>query len=170
MRFARTSVRMAFSMLVFAGWGCTDPQSDQTPTIGAEPPEVAATDWLNTDGPPTLASLRGKVVLVEFWATWCGPCVAGIPHLNELQKKYRDAGLRILSLTDDNRGTVDAFQKRATSPIEYTVGVGSDLGAKYGVTGIPHAFLIGRSGKLLWHGHPAAPECEEKIDAALAEK
>jgi thiol-disulfide isomerase/thioredoxin len=155
-------------MLALAGWGCSDLQDEQMPKIGAEPPEVTAADWLNTDGPPTLASLRGKVVLVEFWATWCGPCVAGIPHLNELQSKYRAAGLQVISLTDDELATVKDFQKNARLPIKYTVGVGSRLSATYGVTSIPHAFLVGRSGKLLWHGHPS--ECEERIEAALEEK
>lgn len=170
MGFARTSGALAFSMLVFAGWGCSDRQNARTPKIGTEPPEVVAGDWLNTDSPPTLASLRGKVVLVEFWATWCGPCVAGIPHLNELQSKYRGLGLRIISLTDEDRATVEAFQTRAKAPIEYTVGTGSVLSATYGVNGIPHAFLVGRSGKLLWDGHPADPECEEKIELALEAK
>jgi thiol-disulfide isomerase/thioredoxin len=161
-------------MLVFAGGGCFDApnptQNVPNPKIGVEPPEVVAADWLNTESPPTLASLRGQVVLVEFWATWCGPCVAGIPHLNELQNKYRKLGLRIVSLTDEDRAKVEAFQKSAKAPIEYTVGVGSDLSTTYGVSGIPHAFLVGRSGKLLWHGHPADRECEEKIELALEEK
>src|SRR5579872_4424505 len=170
MRFARTGVWMAFLMSALAGWGCTDMQDARYPKTGAVPPEVAAANWLNTDGPPTLASLRGKVVLVEFWATWCGPCVAGIPHLNELQAKYRAAGLQVISLTDDDLATVEDFQKKARSPIKYAVGVGSDSNARYGVSSIPHAFLVGRSGKLLWHGHPAEPECEEKIEAALEEK
>jgi thiol-disulfide isomerase/thioredoxin len=137
------------------------------PPLGSEPPEVVAADWLNTDDPQSLAALRGNVVLVEFWATWCGPCVAGIPHLNELQAKYRHAGLRILSFTDQDRETVEAFQKQAQTSIEYTIGLGSNLAETYGVMGIPHAFLVGRDGKLLWHGHPASPECEVEIIAAL---
>jgi thiol-disulfide isomerase/thioredoxin len=165
---------LAVLILVFVCGGCLDapiPQNNAAnPKIGAEPPEVVAADWLNTDSPPTLASLRGQVVLVEFWATWCGPCVAGIPHLNELQTKYRKLGLRIVSLTDEDRSKVEAFQKRAKVPIEYTVGLGSELATTYGVNGIPHAFLVGRSGKLLWHGHPADSECEVKIEQALEEK
>lgn len=137
------------------------------PPLGAEPPEVVAADWLNTDDPQTLAALRGNVVLVEFWATWCGPCVAGIPHLNELHEKYRGAGLRILSFTDQDRETVEEFQKKAKAPIEYMIGLGSNLFEIYGVTGIPHAFLVGRDGKLRWHGHPAGSDCEVEITAAL---
>jgi thiol-disulfide isomerase/thioredoxin len=154
-----------------------DPRAEQssepekitpTPPLGEAPPEVVAADWLNTDAPQSLAGLKGSVVLVEFWATWCGPCVAGIPHLNELQEKYRKQGLRILSFTDQDRETVENFQKKTTAPIEYTVGLGSQLFKAYGVTGIPHAFVVTRDGKLLWHGHPAAAECEAKIAEALA--
>ena len=174
MGFARTSAALAVLMLTAGSGGCLeDPspkRSAQIPKIGAEPPEVVAADWPNTDSPPTLASLRGQVVLVEFWATWCGPCVAGIPHLNDMQSKYRKRGLRVVSLTDEDRATVEAFQKSTKSPIEYTVGVGSELSTTYGVDGIPHAFLVGRSGKLLWHGHPADSECEGKIELALEEK
>ena len=135
--------------------------------VGNLAPDINAADWLNTDSPESLDSLRGKTVLVEFWATWCGPCIAGIPHLNELQKKYGDKGFRILSLTAEDRETVEAFQKGRQEPIEYTVGLGSESSKTYGVNGIPAAFLIGTDGKLLWNGHPSSTECEEAIAKAL---
>jgi thiol-disulfide isomerase/thioredoxin len=147
--------------------GC---DASTTPPLGDAPPEVEAADWLNADTPQSLAGLKGSVVLIEFWATWCGPCVAGIPHLNELQSKYRDQGLRILSFTDQDRETVDSFQQKTKAPIEYTVGLGSRLSKAYGVTGIPHAFVVARDGKLLWHGHPASDECEAKIAEALKQE
>ena len=135
------------------------------PTVGEAPPELAAEDWINTDGPLTLKELRGNVVVVEFWATWCGPCVAGIPHLNELHNKHEKDGLRIVSFTDQKRAHIEEFMKE--KPMDYALGTGSPLSRRYGITGIPHAFIIGRDGKLLWHGHPSTEEFDKHVNAAL---
>lgn len=135
------------------------------PPVGSAPPEVAAADWLHIPGTPTLAGLKGKVVVVEFWATWCGPCVAGIPHLNELHEKYGPKGLVILSLTDEKKEVVQAFIQK--KPMKYALGCGSQTLRAYGVNGIPQAFLIGRDGTLLWEGHPANPAFDRALVAAL---
>lgn len=142
-------------------------EAKAAPETGAAPPEVTAGAWLNWTGkePPSLASLRGKVVVVEFWATWCGPCVEGIPHLNEVHDAFKGQGLVILSLTDQKQDHVEEFMTR--KPMKFTVGVKSPTATEYGVTGIPHAFVIGRDGKLLWHGHPADNEFEETIRRAI---
>lgn len=137
------------------------------PKAGSQPPEIAATSWMNWSGkePPTLASLKGKVVVVEFWATWCGPCVAGIPHLNELHEKHAKDGLVILSLTDQaKKDYIEEFLKPRN--VRYTVGIGSDAISAYGVQGIPHAFVIGRDGLIAWQGHPA----DKEFDTAIAEQ
>jgi thiol-disulfide isomerase/thioredoxin len=137
------------------------------PKTGTVPPEVIAKDWLNIDKAPTLAGMKGKVVVVEFWATWCGPCVAGIPHLNKLHEEYGSKGLVILSFTDQSKAGIDKFIK--DKPMKYVLGTGSELSAEYGVEGIPHAFIIGRDGKLLWQGSPNDEEFDKKLEAALGQ-
>lgn len=135
------------------------------PEVGSVPPELLAASWINADTPPALANLKGRVVLLDFWATWCGPCVAGIPHLNQLQKKYGERGLTIVSFTDQSRRGIENFLKR--QPMDYIVGTGSQLSLKYGVVGLPHVFLIGRDGRLLWHAVPEQGELDKRIEAAL---
>jgi thiol-disulfide isomerase/thioredoxin len=138
------------------------------PKVGAAPPEVAAKDWINAEKAPTLAGLKGKVVVVEFWATWCGPCVKGIPRLNKLHDDYAGKGLAILTFTDQSRKGIENFMGQ--TPTKYVVGAGSELASEYGVDGLPHAFVIGRDGKLLWEGDPSDKEFEKHILAALGDK
>jgi thiol-disulfide isomerase/thioredoxin len=96
----------------------------------------------------------GKPMIVEFWATWCPPCRASIPHLNEIYAKYKDKGLQVVGITDEDRAKILKFEKEV--PIEYSVGL--DTGGKYakpfGIQGIPHAVLVDKSGKVVWEGHP----------------
>jgi thiol-disulfide isomerase/thioredoxin len=137
------------------------------PEVGAAPPEVIAGAWLNWAGKeaPSLAGLKGKVVVVEFWATWCGPCVAGIPHLNEIHEKYAGRGLVLLSLTDQGKAHIEEFMQKR--PMKYTLGVRSNAAQEYGVKAIPYAFVIGRDGKVSWHGYSNEDEFEAQIKAAL---
>ncbi len=116
--------------------------------IGKELPELAV-KYL--DAKP---ELKGKAVVVEFWATWCPPCRTSIPHLNELQKKFKDKGLVIVGITKEKEDVVTKF--RGTTPMDYTVALDEkgSLGKTFGVSGIPHAFVVGKDGKIAWNGHP----------------
>lgn len=116
--------------------------------VGKELPELKV-EYM--DAAP---ELKGKPVIVEFWATWCPPCRASIPHLNELNKKFKDKGLVIVGVTDEDQKTVTEFRKKL--PMDYSVAIDKEgkLGEKFGVNGIPHAFVVGKDGKIVWEGHP----------------
>jgi len=113
----------------------------------------AAPAWALVDlagKPVTSESLKGKVVIVDFWATWCGPCRAAIPHLMELHKTYKDKGFEVVGVSLDQQGSavVQSFVNQHEIP--YTIAMGNqkivnDFG---GVRGIPTAFIISQDGKI----------------------
>ena len=135
------------------------------PEVGEPAPEISAKDWINLKTPLTLTGLKGKVALPEFWATWCGPCVEGIPHLNELRSKYAGKDFQLLTFIEEGHQTMDRFLKKNT--VKYPIGLESSSLEDYGISGIPHAFVVDRKGKIVWHGHPAEAEMEKAVASAL---
>jgi len=102
------------------------------------------------------ADTTGKAYILEFWATWCGPCRKSIPHLNELYAKYKDRGLVIVGVTNEEADVVKGFMKKV--PMNYTVAIDAadTLSSFFGIQGIPHACVVDKSGKVVWDGHPAS--------------
>ena len=137
--------------------------------VGKAPPEIKAEGYLNAEKAPTLADLKGKPVVVEFWATWCPPCRRSIPHLIELHDKYKKDGLVIVGLSDESKDKVEPFAKQMN--MSYIVGFGSKSFQEYGVNAIPAAFVVSPEGKVLWQGNPLDTEnFENAIKDALAKK
>ena len=97
---------------------------------------------------------KGKPLLLEFWATWCPPCRKSIPHLNEIFAKYKDSGLVVIGVTDEEESKIRKFRRNV--PMDYAVAIDNDgrLGEKMGIRGIPTAFLVNKSGEIVWEGHP----------------
>jgi thiol-disulfide isomerase/thioredoxin len=129
-------------------------------------PAIEATAWLNTDDGPTWEALRGKVVLIDFWATWCGPCVAKLPGLQALYDKYADRGLAVVGIhSSQDADTCAAFLEEH----RYTFSVALDTGKTaeaFAISGWPTYFLIDRDGKVVQSFTHQLPS-EEAVEALL---
>jgi thiol-disulfide isomerase/thioredoxin len=141
--------------------------------IGDPAPALKVKEWVKGD-PIDLEKDKGKIIVVEFWATWCGPCIASIPHLTALQGMMGDAGVRVIGLTSEDPNnsldTVKRFVEDQGSKMGYTVAYdqGRETYEKFmggvGAGGIPTAFIIDREGKLAWFGHPADPQMHSLLE------
>ncbi len=142
------------------------PKPMQKPQIGAMAPEIIAEDWINADGCLNWESLRGQVVLLDFWATWCVPCLAGITHLNQMHEAYRQDGFQVVSLVCERKPFMEKVVEEHS--VRYPVGTNTSSDDAYGVDGIPYAFLVDRTGRIRWHGWPDPQIVEEEIAKAVA--
>lgn len=142
---------------------------------GADAPALSPEKWLQ--GEPVSAFEKNKLYVIECWATWCGPCLASIPHLNELHAKFKDRGVVIIGIDvmENTERKVAGFVSAKGTNMAYHIAYDGKSGQvsenwlkAAGVSGIPHAFVV-REGKLLWHGHPATLT-EENVQAMLAGK
>ena len=136
---------------------------------GAPAPQF---DLPGLDGAVKLAKLQGKVVYVDFWASWCGPCRQSFPWMNEMQAKYGARGLQIVGVNVD-ANSADARQFLTTTPARFAIGF-DPQGAtprSYGIKGMPSSVLIGPDGRVLLEhsGFREADraELESKIQNAL---
>lgn len=153
---------LAFALFVFC-FGIVVPGCTQGENAVA--PEVTAGTWINSDG-FKLADNKDKIVVVEFWATWCPPCRQSIPHLKTLNDTYKDKGVVIVSLSNEPAETINEFNKKAG--MDWTIGAESSAGNDYGVSGIPAAFIV-VDGKIVWNGHPMGG-LDEQIKKLVEER
>lgn len=134
-------------------------------TVGDKAPELKVEAFVK--GTPVKSFEKGKVYVVEFWATWCGPCVAAFPHLSENQAKYKDKvtfiGTNIWERPYDANTLekVKAFVEEQGDKMAYTVafdGKAAAMDSAYmkaaGRNGIPCAFIVNQEGRIAWIGHP----------------
>ena len=105
---------------------------------------ASAADTLN------LAQYQGKVVLVDFWASWCAPCRRSFPWLNEMQRKYGEHGLVVIGVNvDATRSAAEEFLRDVPSQFQIVYDPVGALAAQYDVPGMPSSFLFGPDGKLV---------------------
>jgi len=127
-------------------------------SLGDPAAPLTIKDWVK--GKPANVRDGKAVYVVEFWATWCGPCRVSIPHLTELQKRWKDQGVIVVGVSDEPMATVKPFVEKMADKMDYTVACDdnritySGYMDAYGFNGIPTAFIVGRDGRVLWSGHP----------------
>ena len=126
------------------------------PKIGDRAPELAIETLLKgpTDNDLSWEALKGQATVLEFWATWCGPCVAAIPHFNELAEEFSDQPVRFLSITDEEESIIEPFLD--SQPISGWVGIDLDRSVfrDYGVVGIPATVMVDKEGVIQAVTHP----------------
>lgn len=191
-RFA--TVASAALALVFAA-GSTALAQNGTPTpkteieamlpplkVGEKAPALKVAKFVKGDEVKGFEA--GKVYVVEFWATWCGPCIRAIPHLTELQKKFADKGVKFVgvSVWEDEQEAVEPFVKKMGDKMNYSVAMDNLAEGETGRSGgfmatnwlkaagrnaIPCTFVVDQAGKVAWIGHPQMG-LDQVIPAVLA--
>jgi cytochrome c biogenesis protein CcmG/thiol:disulfide interchange protein DsbE len=121
--------------------------------------------------PVSLEEMRGRVVLVVFFATWCPPCMAEVPVLNHLWETYREAGLEVVAIAVDPREGAEKVARFVEQhAVRYTVLLGTrETGRRYQVQGIPTTYLVGRDGQQLQRfiGYEKPEVVEQAVASAL---
>src|SRR5688572_25386226 len=167
-RIGTFGVAVMLSAFLALGAAAQQPTREVTLKVGDPAPPLYIESWVK--GEPVKELEKGKVYVMEFWATWCGPCIAAFPHVTELQKKYADKGVTVIGVDiwESERSTVPEFVKKQGDKMGYTVAMEQiDAGADRndgkmsktwmfaaGRNGIPCSFIIDREGKIAWIGHP----------------
>jgi thiol-disulfide isomerase/thioredoxin len=154
--------------------------AESTLKVGDPAPKLQTGKWVQGD--PVKGFQSGKAYIVEFWATWCGPCRASIPHVNELYNKFKDKGLVVIGQNcwERDESLVAPFVEKMGDKMTYRVALDDKSSnskgamattwmAAAGRNGIPSAFLVDTKGRIAWIGHPMQLK-DQMIEDALAGK
>ena len=140
------------------------------PKPGADAPTLSPGDlrYVQTKGAEAAPGTLNKVVVIEQWATWCGPCVHMVPHLNSIYNAHKDnPAFQLVGVTSESDPKLiqDFILKHS---MEYSVALDTKgvVGTGYPCSGIPNATIVGKDGKVFWNGHPGSMDA--KLKEALA--
>ncbi len=147
-----------------------DPESFLPPVLPRPAPKIVATTL--GGGGVSLEDYKGKVVLLDFWATWCAPCIKSMPAIEKLYASRKDKGFVALgmSIDEDQKKVAPFIKKHALTYPILLDDLKSPTWATYKVKAIPAIYLINREGQIVaeWRGEPKMKDLEAAIDAALA--
>lgn len=148
------------TVLLFVLWSlpALTASGANNPKVGDKAPPITLEKLLqaSADAEANWEKLKGKVVVLEFWATWCGPCVAAIPHLNELAEKYKNKPVQFIAVTNQDEKKIKPFLAR--KPMRAWVGLDTDqsMHKAYQVRAIPHTVVVDANGAIAAITHPTA--------------
>jgi peroxiredoxin len=150
------------------------PQTAKAASVKPDKERHAAPDFALKDGDGKtvhLSDYKGKVVLLDFWATWCGPCKIEIPWFMDIERKNKDKGFEVLGVSMDDNGWEDVKPFLADLKVNYRVVIGNDETARVygGVDALPTTFLIDQQGKIaaIHVGLTSRKEIEDGVEELL---
>lgn len=111
------------------------------------------------------SSLEGKIVVIEEWGVNCPPCIASLPHMAKMSKRYLKKGVVVVGLERQGSAKEQILDVIKKPRVKYAVMAGGSVPVKS--SGIPHASVFGHDGKLVWHGHPSDDEFEDAVKDAV---
>jgi thiol-disulfide isomerase/thioredoxin len=129
---------------------------------GQQAPELQASSWLNATSPLSLRSLKGKIVVIDFWGTWCAPCVASLPEVESLHKRYADKGVVVIGFHECQGDPKVVLKFAQDHGMTYSIGIDKKSASvpgfgptfsKYTILGIPTVAVIDRSGQIVLMTH-----------------
>lgn len=143
-------------------------QDEPALKVGSTAPAIEGLEFVQGE-----LAASPKVRVVEFWATWCGPCLQSIPHINELYQAQRSKGLEVVGISDEKREKVEPFVRKRSGQMSYTVAIDTEKKMNQafmqaaGKNGIPCAFVIGSNNKIVYIGHPMEEEFARAVKLSL---
>ena len=154
-----------FFLILTASTGVAGKKSSSGAFLGRKAPEIIVEEWVTVK-----PQMKGKWLLVDFWTTWCSPCVRSIPELNRFHELFGEQ-MVVIGLSSEKRSTVERMKKPV---INYCHGVDPQGRTKkaFGIKGIPHVVIIDPRGVVRWEGHPLLPgfKLTDEVIAGLLAK
>ncbi len=131
----------------------------QKELIGSKLWQLSFTDWLQNQ--PADTSFKGKYKVLEFWATWCKPCLEAVPHLNKMQKQFADSNIVFLSVThqtpEETAKTLEKYNFETIVVSDRSRRIHDMLRIAYkGTMGLPRTVILDANNNILWYGNPKA--------------
>jgi thiol-disulfide isomerase/thioredoxin len=155
--------------LVMGTAGCGSVGSSLT--VGFAAPEFKVHPALEPIKTVSIGDMKGKVVLLDFWATWCGPCRQMMPHIQSIYEHYKDKGVEVMAITEESSAKASGFATDNKYDFPFYTDESKDANTACGVIGLPTTAVIGKDGKIVYAtmGMDAntSTEIEDAIKTAL---